>query len=66
MATTAGAALITRGLAEMARLGVAQGGQPETLMGLSGLGDLVLTCNGPQSRNFAYGVALGRGDDRRG
>ncbi len=58
---TAGAALITRGLAEMARFAVALGAQPETLMGLSGLGDLVLTCNARQSRNFSLGVALGEG-----
>ncbi len=55
------AALITRGLAEMARLGGALGGKPETLMGLSGLGDLTLTCNGPQSRNMSLGMALGQG-----
>lgn len=55
------AALITRGLAEMARLALAKGARPETLMGLSGLGDLVLTCNAMQSRNFSLGVALGRG-----
>jgi glycerol-3-phosphate dehydrogenase (NAD(P)+) len=55
------AALITRGLAEMARLGAARGGKPETLMGLSGLGDLTLTCNGPQSRNMSLGMALGQG-----
>lgn len=55
------AALITRGLAEMARLGVALGGQRETLMGMSGLGDLTLTCNSMQSRNFSLGVELGQG-----
>jgi glycerol-3-phosphate dehydrogenase (NAD(P)+) len=55
------AALITRGLAEMVRLAIAKGGRPETLMGLSGLGDLVLTCTGSQSRNHAVGVALGQG-----
>ncbi|MCA0451558.1 MAG: NAD(P)-dependent glycerol-3-phosphate dehydrogenase [Proteobacteria bacterium] len=55
------AALMTRGLAEMVRLGVAIGGQPETLMGLSGLGDLSLTCNNDQSRNMRFGIALGRG-----
>jgi glycerol-3-phosphate dehydrogenase (NAD(P)+) len=55
------AALITRGLAEMVRLGVAKGGRQETLSGLSGLGDLVLTCTGAKSRNHALGVALGRG-----
>jgi glycerol-3-phosphate dehydrogenase (NAD(P)+) len=53
--------LTARGFAELARLGAALGGKPETLMGLSGLGDLVLTCSGPQSRNFALGLALGRG-----
>lgn len=56
------AALITRGLAEMARFGAAKGARPETLMGLSGLGDLTLTCNGEQSRNMSLGMALGRGD----
>jgi glycerol-3-phosphate dehydrogenase (NAD(P)+) len=55
------AALITRGLAEMARLAQAKGGRQETLMGLSGLGDLVLTCTGMQSRNHSLGVALGEG-----
>lgn len=55
------AALITRGLAEMARLGRAKGAKAETFMGLSGLGDLTLTCNGAQSRNFSLGVALGEG-----
>ena len=55
------AALITRGLAELSRLIVAQGGRAETAAGLSGLGDLVLTCTGAGSRNYAYGVALGRG-----
>lgn len=55
------AALMTRGLAEMMRLGVALGGRRETLMGLSGLGDLALTCNSPQSRNMSLGMALGKG-----
>ena len=55
------AALITRGLAEMVRLGVAKGAQAETFRGLSGLGDLVLTCTAGQSRNYALGFALGRG-----
>lgn len=55
------AALITRGLAEMTRLGLALGAKRETLMGLSGLGDLVLTCSGPQSRNLSLGMALGEG-----
>ena len=55
------AALITRGLAEIARLGTAKGAKAETLMGLSGFGDLTLTCNNIQSRNFSLGVALGEG-----
>ena len=55
------AALITRGFAEMARLGLAMGARLETLTGLSGLGDLVLTCNGPLSRNRSLGLALGKG-----
>ena len=55
------AALIARGLAEMLRLGTAMGARAETLMGLSGLGDLVLTCSSRQSRNFSLGVALGEG-----
>jgi glycerol-3-phosphate dehydrogenase (NAD(P)+) len=55
------AALITRGLAEMVRLGVAMGGQAETFMGLAGLGDLVLTCTGDLSRNREVGVQLARG-----
>jgi glycerol-3-phosphate dehydrogenase (NAD(P)+) len=55
------AALITRGLYEMARLGVAKGAKARTFMGLSGLGDLTLTCNGPQSRNMSLGIALGEG-----
>lgn len=55
------AALITRGLAEISRLAVALGGQTYTLMGLSGLGDLVLTANSAQSRNFTVGLELGKG-----
>ena len=55
------AALITRGLAEMIRLGVAKGARAETFRGLSGLGDLVLTCTAGQSRNYTLGLALGRG-----
>ena len=55
------AALITRGIAEMIRLGIAQGALAETFRGLSGLGDLVLSCSTPQSRNHALGLALGRG-----
>lgn len=56
------AALITRGLAEMSRLGVARGAQPHTFMGLSGLGDLTLTCTGDLSRNRQVGLRLGRGE----
>jgi glycerol-3-phosphate dehydrogenase (NAD(P)+) len=55
------AALITRGLAEMTRLGIAEGARPETFAGLSGLGDLVLTCCGGLSRNHTLGAALGQG-----
>ncbi|WNO53854.1 NAD(P)H-dependent glycerol-3-phosphate dehydrogenase [Stakelama saccharophila] len=55
------AALIARGFAEMTRFGMARGAQPETLSGLSGLGDLVLTCSSTQSRNFSLGVGLGQG-----
>ena len=55
-------ALITRGLAEMMRLGVKLGAQRETFMGLAGLGDLVLTCTDDQSRNRRFGMALGRGE----
>ena len=56
------AALTTRGFSELARLGRACGARSETLSGLSGLGDLVLSCSSPQSRNFALGIALGRGE----
>jgi len=55
------AALVTRGLAELARLAVALGGRAETVAGLSGLGDLLLTCTGASSRNYSLGVELGRG-----
>jgi glycerol-3-phosphate dehydrogenase (NAD(P)+) len=55
------AALVTRGLSELCRLAVALGGRAETVMGLSGLGDLLLTCTGTSSRNFSLGYALGRG-----
>ena len=58
---SAHAAIITRGFAEMTRLGVAMGGQAETVAGLCGLGDLVLTCSSPQSRNMSLGLALGQG-----
>ena len=59
---SAHAALITRGFAEMTRLAVALGAQQETMSGLCGLGDLVLTCSSPQSRNMSVGLALGRGE----
>lgn len=60
---SARASVITRGFAEMTRLAAALGARPETLAGLSGLGDLVLTCTSEQSRNFRYGLALGSGRD---
>lgn len=62
LGASASAALVARGFAELRRIAAAMGARPETMMGLSGLGDLVLTCSSEQSRNFAYGVALGRGD----
>ncbi|MCP4395058.1 MAG: NAD(P)-dependent glycerol-3-phosphate dehydrogenase [Alphaproteobacteria bacterium] len=55
------AALITRGVAELVRFAIVKGGHPETLMGLSGIGDLILTANSMQSRNYSLGVALGKG-----
>jgi len=58
---SARAAIITRGLAEMTRLCVAKGGRAETMMGLSGIGDLTLTCTSTQSRNYSLGVELGQG-----
>jgi len=58
---SARAALITRGLAEIVRLGVSLGADERTFSGLSGLGDLVLTCTGPLSRNYSVGVSLGKG-----
>jgi glycerol-3-phosphate dehydrogenase (NAD(P)+) len=61
---SAQAALTTRGFSELVRLGRACGARSETMAGLSGLGDLILTCSGPQSRNFALGLALGRGEQR--
>jgi glycerol-3-phosphate dehydrogenase (NAD(P)+) len=61
LGANAAAALVTRGFAEMARLGQAMGAELETLTGLSGLGDLALTCYGPLSRNRSLGVALGKG-----
>jgi glycerol-3-phosphate dehydrogenase (NAD(P)+) len=56
------AAMVTRGFAELARFGTAYGAKAETLMGLSGFGDLFLTCSTPQSRNFSFGIALGKGE----
>ena len=56
------AALITRGLAEISRLGAAMGADPLTFMGLAGMGDLVLTCTSPQSRNYTVGYRLGQGE----
>jgi glycerol-3-phosphate dehydrogenase (NAD(P)+) len=58
------AALTTRGFSELVRLALACGARSETMAGLSGLGDLILTCSSPQSRNFALGIALGRGEAR--
>ncbi len=58
---SARAALTTRGFAELTRLGLAMGARAETLAGLSGLGDLILTCNSPKSRNMSLGIALGEG-----
>ncbi len=66
LGASAQAAMVTRGFVELRRIGAAFGAQPETLMGLSGLGDLVLTCGSGQSRNFAYGLALGKGEDLSG
>ncbi|NDG67821.1 MAG: hypothetical protein EBY23_13130, partial [Actinobacteria bacterium] len=54
---------ITRGLAEMARLGTAMGGTPATFAGLAGMGDLIATCSSLQSRNTSVGMALGRGEN---
>ena len=62
LGASAAAALITRGFAELTRFGRVYGAKPETLMGLSGLGDLILTCSTSQSRNFSFGVALGKGE----
>lgn len=61
LGTNTRAALITRGLSEMMRFGAAHGGSPETLMGLTGVGDLILTCTGGLSRNRRVGLALGQG-----
>jgi glycerol-3-phosphate dehydrogenase (NAD(P)+) len=62
LGASAQAALTTRGFSELARLGRALGARAETMVGLSGLGDLILTCSSPQSRNLALGLALGRGE----
>jgi glycerol-3-phosphate dehydrogenase (NAD(P)+) len=61
LGASASAALVARGFAELRRLAETLGAKPETLMGLSGLGDLTLTCSSVQSRNFAHGLALGEG-----
>ncbi|MEP6565188.1 MAG: NAD(P)H-dependent glycerol-3-phosphate dehydrogenase [Mesorhizobium sp.] len=61
LGASAQAAMVTRGFVELRRIGAAFGARPETLMGLSGLGDLLLTCSSAQSRNFAYGLTLGQG-----
>jgi glycerol-3-phosphate dehydrogenase (NAD(P)+) len=63
LGASAAAALTTRGFAELARFGEAFGARPATLVGLAGLGDLILTCSSPQSRNYSLGVALGQGAD---
>lgn len=62
LGASASAALTTRGFAELVRFGQAHGAKTETMMGLSGLGDLILTCSTPQSRNFSCGVALAKGE----
>ena len=62
LGASAQAALTTRGFSELSRFGRALGARSETLTGLSGLGDLILSCASPQSRNFALGIALGRGE----
>lgn len=66
LGASAAAALTTRGFAELMRFGRAYGARPETLTGLSGLGDLILTSTTPQSRNFSLGVALGKASDPGG
>lgn len=62
LGASAEASIIARGFAELTRVGTAMGARAETLAGLSGMGDLVLTCSSEKSRNFAYGIAIGRGD----
>ena len=64
LGASAQAALTTRGFSELARFGRALGARAETMVGLSGLGDLILTCSSPQSRNFALGLALGRSEPK--
>ncbi len=64
LGASASAAIIARGFAELRRIGEALGARPETLMGLSGLGDLVLTCSSTQSRNYSFGLQLGSGGGR--
>lgn len=66
LGASAEAALMARGFAELQRLAITLGAKPETLVGLSGFGDLVLTCSSPQSRNFSYGMAMGRGESLEG
>src|SRR5437763_1580482 len=61
LGASAAAALVTRGFAELFRFGKTYGARPDTLTGLSGLGDVILTCSSPQSRNYSFGVALGKG-----
>jgi glycerol-3-phosphate dehydrogenase (NAD(P)+) len=64
MGENARAALVTRGFAEMSRFTIASGGKYETLMGLSGLGDLILTCGSTKSRNMSFGLAIGQGKSK--
>lgn len=66
LGASAQSALVTRAFAELRRIAAAFGGRPETLMGLSGLGDLMLSCSSTQSRNYSYGLALGRGESLHG
>lgn len=66
LGASAEAALMARGFAELRRLATALGAKPETLSGLSGFGDLVLTCSSTQSRNFSYGMAMGKGESLEG
>jgi len=61
LGASAAAALVTRGFAELFRFGQAFGARAETLTGLSGLGDLILTCSSAQSRNYSFGIAVGKG-----